>query len=83
MFVRPSFRRKGIGRLLVNETIKAARQSDYATLRLDSAGFVSDAHALYRSFGFRDISPYEESEIPVAYRQHWVFMELSLADRSG
>jgi GNAT superfamily N-acetyltransferase len=54
MFIRPSFRRKGIGRLLVNETIKAARQSNYATLRLDSAGFMSDAHALLpiASIGF-------------------------------
>jgi len=82
MFVRPSFRRKGIGRLLVNETIKAVRQSNYSILRLDSAGFMSDAHALYRSLGFRDISPYEESEIPVEYRKHWVFMELSLAHSS-
>jgi len=80
MFVRPSFRRKGIGRLLVNETIKAVRQSKYSLLRLDSAGFMSDAHALYRSFGFQVRSPYEGSEIPLEHRKHWVFMELNLAD---
>jgi hypothetical protein len=28
------------------------------------------------------LSPYKESEIPVEYRKHWVFMELSLAHSS-
>ncbi len=82
MFVRPRFRRKGIGRLLANETIKAVRQMKYSVLRLDSAGFMSGAHALYRSIGFRDISPYAGSEIPVEYQKHWVFMELNIADSS-
>jgi hypothetical protein len=52
----------------------------YSTLRLDSAGFMTDAHALYRSCGFRDRLPYDESEIPPEYQQHWVFMELDLAE---
>jgi len=80
MYVRPIFRRQGIGRLLVNESIKAVRELGYAILRLDSAGFMSEAHALYRSVGFRDRPPYAESEIPPAYRKHWVFMELCLAN---
>lgn len=80
MFVRPSFRRNGIGRLLVNDTIKAVGQLGYPFLRLDSAGFMSEAHALYRSMGFRDRPPYNESEIPPEYRKYWVFMELRLAD---
>jgi hypothetical protein len=37
---------------------------------------MSDAHALYKSFGFKDIAPYEGSEIPVEYRKFWVFMVL-------
>jgi GNAT superfamily N-acetyltransferase len=78
MYVRPNHRRRGIGGLLVDATVGAARQSQYSVLRLDSAGFMSDAHALYRSFGFRDRPPYDGSEIPPEYRQHWVFMELEL-----
>ncbi len=78
MYVRPSFRRSGIGRMLVSETVKAVQQLGYSFLRLDSAGFMSDAHALYRSIGFQDRTQYEESEIPPEYRQHWVFMELEL-----
>ena len=79
MFVPPSFRRNGVGRMLVSETIETVRRLGYETLRLDSAGFMSEAHALYRSVGFRDRPPYDESEIPPEYRKHWVFMELNLA----
>jgi GNAT superfamily N-acetyltransferase len=78
MFVRPGFRKRGIGGALVKQTIEQLKERGYSLLRLDSAGFMSDAHALYRSFGFRDIPPYEGSEIPTEYRTHWVFMELPL-----
>jgi GNAT superfamily N-acetyltransferase len=78
MYVRPTFRRKGIGRLLVAETIGTARRLGYALLRLDSAGFMTEAHVLYRAFGFRDTPPYDGSEIPPEYRHNWVFMELDL-----
>ncbi len=79
MYVRPSHRRKGIGRALVDAVIKEVRLAGYSTLRLDSAGFMTDAHALYRSVGFQDIAPYPESEIPEEFRVHWVFMQLSLS----
>jgi GNAT superfamily N-acetyltransferase len=78
MYVRPAFRRQGIGRLLVTASIDAVRQQQYTLLRLDSAGFMAEAHALYHAFGFRDIQPYAGSEIPLEYQPHWVFMELSL-----
>ena len=39
---------------------------------------MQDAQALYRSLGFSLIPPYAESEIPEAFRAHWVFMELPL-----
>jgi GNAT superfamily N-acetyltransferase len=81
MYVRPTFRRKGIGRLLVNRSIEKIISSGYTFYRLDSAGFMSDAHALYRSFGFKDISAYEESEIPEIYKKYWVFMELELGTK--
>jgi GNAT superfamily N-acetyltransferase len=78
MYVRPNFRRRGIGASLVKKTIEEVCRQEYSFLRLDSARFMSEAHALYRSLGFRDIEPYKESEIPVEYRKHWVFMELPI-----
>ncbi len=78
MYVRPEYRRKGIGRSLVEAIIKEARRIGYSKIRLDSARFMKEAQALYRSFGFQNIEPYAESEIPEEYRSHWVFMEMAL-----
>jgi GNAT superfamily N-acetyltransferase len=79
MYVRPAYRRKGAGRALVEATINKVRAAGYSALRLDSARFMTDAHALYRSAGFREIPPYPQSEIPEEFRVHWVFMERPLA----
>jgi GNAT superfamily N-acetyltransferase len=78
MFVRPDYRRKGIGAALVRESIRRAKEEGVSEMRLDSAGFMHDAHRLYRSFGFVDIPPYEGSEVPEEYRKHWAFMSLPL-----
>ncbi len=78
MFVRPGHRRKGIGALLVGESIARAREMGYSEMRLDSADFMNDAHRVYRAHGFSEIPPYEGSEIQEEYRKHWVFMKLSL-----
>lgn len=78
MYVRPEFRRKGIGKALVQESIKRVRDLKCNEMRLDSAGFMSDAHRVYRSAGFSDTMPYEESEIPEEYRKYWIFMKLNL-----
>lgn len=78
MYVRPAFRRKGIGRKLAQRLISEARAIGYASVRLDSTRFMTAAHALYRSLGFREIEPYPESEIPPEFQTHWVFMEMTL-----
>jgi GNAT superfamily N-acetyltransferase len=78
MFVRPAFRRQGIGRALLTRLLDEAEQIGYQRLRLDSPIFFEDAHRLYRSLGFVDIGAYEEVEIPKAFHQRWVFMEKAL-----
>ncbi len=79
MYVRPLARNRGVGRALLQGLIAEARLGGYQRVRLDSARFMTAAHALYRSAGFREIEPYPESEIPEAFRPNWIFMELSLA----
>jgi GNAT superfamily N-acetyltransferase len=78
MYVRPQFRRKGIGRALAERLVQESRAIGYPRLRLDSPRSWKGAHALYRSIGFQEIEPYAESEIPVEFREHWIFMELPL-----
>jgi GNAT superfamily N-acetyltransferase len=75
MFVQPEFRGAGAGRAVLAALIAAAESAGYTCLRLDSIDFMTAAHALYRSCGFVDIGPYPESEIPIEYWPHWVFME--------
>jgi GNAT superfamily N-acetyltransferase len=78
MFVRQAFRRKGIGRTLLEGIIDAVRKNGYSMVRLDSARYMKEAQTLYHSVGFKDIEPFAESEIPEEFHAHWVFMELTL-----
>lgn len=81
LYVRPTARGLGLGRALVETALQHARAAGYSAVRLDSARFMSAAHALYRQQGFTDIPPYAQSEVPSPYWAHWVFMQLSLAPR--
>jgi GNAT superfamily N-acetyltransferase len=78
MYVRPSHRGVGAGRAILEGLIHAACEAGYEVARLDSPDFLDAAHALYRSAGFAEIAPYPETEIPEAFRGHWLFMELRL-----
>ena len=78
IYVRPGFRGRGIGRALLERLLAEAKEIGYPAIRLDSARFMREAHALYRSAGFDEIEPYPESEIPPEFQKHWVFMERQL-----
>jgi GNAT superfamily N-acetyltransferase len=78
MYVRPQFRGRGIGRALLQRLLVEAKEIGYPAVRLDSARFMQEAHALYRSSGFDEVEPYPESEIPTEFQEHWVFMEMRL-----
>jgi GNAT superfamily N-acetyltransferase len=78
MYVRPEYRRQGLGRSLLQGILHEVSLLGYQTIRLDSARFMQDAHRLYRAFGFIDIASYAGSEIPVDYQKNWVFMEKKL-----
>jgi GNAT superfamily N-acetyltransferase len=78
MYVEPARRGEGVGRTLLDELLRAARDAGYERVWLDSPDFMTAAHGLYRSRGFADIGPYAESEIPDEYKPHWIFMELRL-----
>lgn len=74
LFVRPEYRHKGLGRILVEAIIKEARQIGYTHMRLDTLpGRMDRAIALYRSTGFVEIPSYYENPVDSA-----TFMELDL-----
>jgi putative acetyltransferase len=58
LYVRPEFRRHGIGRALTLALISVAREIGYRALRLDTLPEMRGAHKLYEELGFREIAPY-------------------------
>ncbi len=75
LFIRPAYRGKGLGRVLVAAIIDEARQLGYTRMRLDTIpGRMDQAIALYRSIGFVEIEPYYENPI-----QDAKYMQLELA----
>jgi GNAT superfamily N-acetyltransferase len=63
LFVRPAHRRGGVGRVLISAAIESARKCGYSALVLDTLAFMKPAVALYESFGFRRIAPYNDNPL--------------------
>jgi GNAT superfamily N-acetyltransferase len=62
MYVDPAFRRHGVARALLCRLIDEARAAGYGALRLETAAWMVEAHALYRSCGFVDAAPFPDPE---------------------
>lgn len=78
MFVRPTARGLGVGRAIVQQLVDDARTMGCATIYLESASFMHDAHALYRSVGFVPSGSYAGREFEGAAHDISVFMRLDL-----
>jgi len=58
LYVKTKYRGNEIGKALVLELIKEARQKGYKFMRLDNHPWMKEAESLYKSVGFREIEAY-------------------------
>ena len=73
LYVRPLFRKNGIGDFLVKRTIADAKEIGYKKMRLDTLPFLTSAEKLYRKNGFYDIPCYNNSPMHSS-----IYMQLDL-----
>lgn len=63
LYVRPSFRGLGLGRLLAEAILDAGRSAGYSCVLLDTLSDMESARALYEDLGFAEVPPYYHNPI--------------------
>ena len=74
LYVRPEFRRYGLGRSLAEALLDEACRAGYSTMLLDTLDDMESARELYGTLGFEEIPPYYFNPIPGA---HYLKAELA------
>ena len=73
LYVRPAFRRQGIGSALLDRLIQEARIAGYQEMYGDTLKSMESALQLYRQVGFREVESYSPNPTLGA-----IFLKLSL-----
>jgi ribosomal protein S18 acetylase RimI-like enzyme len=74
LYIRPAFRRFGLGRALAQALLDEARRAGYSVMLLDTLDDMEAARELYASLGFEEIPPYYFNPIAGA---HYLKAELA------
>jgi len=72
MWTSPAVRGHGVGKLLLDEVVRRARDAGCARLVLDSRADLVEARTLYERAGFVEIAPYNDN----AHAQVWYSLDL-------
>ena len=63
LYVRPAFRKLGIGKLLVDKILEVAREKGYKKMKLDTLKRLEAAIDLYKTYGFTTTQPYYQNPL--------------------
>jgi putative acetyltransferase len=67
LYVKPAFRRFGIGRQIAQALVDEAMAAGYSVMLLDTLDDMEAARGLYGSLGFEEVPPYYYNPIPGAH----------------
>ena len=67
LYVRPAFRRLGLGRTIAEALVDEARRAGHSAMLLDTLDEMEAARELYASLGFEEIPPYYWNPIAGAH----------------
>lgn len=76
LYVKPAFRKNGIGNTLVESLIASATEKGYSVIRLDTFSKLQPAIKLYEQYGFKYIGAYYPNPLPGV-----IYMEKELGSR--
>ena len=74
MYVKPKFRGKKLGNLMVEKVISISEENGFSKLFLDTSSFMSSAVSLYKKYGFKKIDSYPECIVAKNLWDKWIFM---------
>ena len=74
MYVKPKFRGKKLGNLMVEKVISISEENGFSKLFLDTSLFMSSAVSLYKKYGFKEIDSYPECIVSKELWDNWIFM---------
>lgn len=73
LYVRPQFRGKKLGNILVEKIISDAKEIGYSYMLLDTLPFLQNAINMYKKYGFYEIESYNNSPMDTS-----IYMKLDL-----